>query len=70
MRDLKKELLSDGCYVCTDWFGSDRYYNSRDEFHREDGPAIIHTTGTVYYLNDRYYTEEEYKMLTFFNNSI
>ena len=44
-----------------------KVYNDRtiwflnDELHREDGPAIEYTNGDEdYYLNGKYYTEENY----------
>lgn len=42
-----------------DW---DCVYISLDgQWHREDGPAIIHKDNSEwYYLNDNYYTKEQY----------
>lgn len=31
--------------VIIDTFGTKRYFNDNSQIHREDGPAIIHTTG-------------------------
>jgi len=47
--------------------GQRRYYH-RGKLDRIDGPAVLYPDSTpgLYYINDRHYTEKEYKLITFF----
>ena len=42
-------------------YGTKRWYNSKREFHREDGPAVEYANGyKVWYLNGKKYSQEEW----------
>lgn len=39
--------------------GTIRYYNYRDNLHREDGPAVIYPSGTkLWYFNNKKHRED------------
>jgi hypothetical protein len=45
--------------VTVDENGTTRWYNEKNEHHREDGPAIEHSNGEKHwYLNDKLHRED------------
>jgi len=48
--------------------GAIKHWYYHGELHRLDGPAMEYSWGDqYYYIHGIEYTEEEYKMITFFN---
>ncbi len=47
--------------TCTvDKWGHKRWYNKENQLHRLDGPAVEHTKGKFWFINDKEYSEEEF----------
>jgi len=42
-------------YYTTDRYGTKRYYNSKNELHRVDGPAIIYKNGRYNWVVNDYF---------------
>ena len=45
--------------VVVDRYGTRRYYNSANQLHRDDGPAVVTTAGTRYWYQNNLLHREE-----------
>jgi len=56
-------LLPNGSYI--NKYNTINWYNDKGDSHRENGPAILYTSGNmVWILHDNYYTFKEYLKAT------
>lgn len=66
-KDKKMTILhrEDGPALVTELDGRTEAWYKDGKLHREDGPAVIYGNGDAYhYLNDEYYTPEQFKRKT------
>ena len=45
--------------VVVDRYGTRRYYNSANQLHRDDGPAVVTTVGTRYWYQNNLLHRED-----------
>lgn len=62
--NVVEHFNNEGDKTCTVYVGGNEYWYKNEDFHREDGPAIIYRDGDKrWYFDGMSYTEEEHKKL-------